>query len=113
MSKPETVDAYIAAQPEPVRAAATAVRDAIRKAVPDAEEKISYGIAAFRRNGRNFLYLGVWKTHIGLYPIARGDEAFEAEVGPYRAKTDTVQLPYKADMPLELVERIARAQAGR
>lgn len=112
MSKPETVDAYIAAQPEPARTAATAVRAAIRQAVPDAEEKISYSIAAFRRGGRNFLYLGVWKTHIGLYPIYRGDEAFEAEVGPYRAKTDTVQLPLKGDMPLGMVERIARAQAG-
>lgn len=112
MSKPATVDAYIAAQPEPARAAATAVREAIRKAVPDAEEKISYGIAAFRRDGRNFLYLGAWKSHIGLYPIYRGDEAFEAEVGPYRAKTDTVQLPYKYETPLALVERIARAQAG-
>ncbi|RZJ00329.1 MAG: DUF1801 domain-containing protein [Brevundimonas sp.] len=112
MTRPETVDAYIAGLPETSRAAAETVRRAIRKALPEAEERISYGIAAFRVGGRNVVYFGVWKAHIGLYPIARGDEAFEVEVGPFRAKTDTVQFALKAPMPVELIMRIAKAQAG-
>lgn len=113
MSKPETIDAWIDGLPEASRPAAEQVRQAIRKGIPGAEERISYGIAAFRKGGRNRIYFGVWKTHIGLYPIARGDAAFESEVGPFRAKADTVQLPLRTPMPVDLIERIARAQAAR
>lgn len=110
MSRPATVDAYLAALPDASRAAGEEVRQAIRRAMPDAEERISYGICAFRRGGRNRIYFGVWKHHVGLYPIYRGDESFEAEVGPYRARADTVQFPLRAPMPVDLIERIARAQ---
>lgn len=108
-----TVDDYIAGLPATSREAAEQMRQAIIHALPEAEERISYGIAAFRLNGRNVVYFGAWKHHIGMYPIYRGDEAFEAEVGPYRAKTDTVQFSLKAPMPLALIARIAKAQAER
>lgn len=112
VSKPATVDAYVAGLPPTSRPAAEAVRGAIRAALPEAEERISYGIAAFRVGGRNLIYFGVWKHHIGVYPIYRGDAAFEAEVAPYRAKTDTLQFPLDAPMPVQLITRITRAQAA-
>ena len=108
--KPPDTDAYIAALPEAVRGIAEEVRQAIRSAAPDATEAIKYGMPAFQITDRSFLYMAIWKKHVGLYPIYRGDGAFEAEVGPYRAKTDTVQFMLDKPVPLDLIARIAQAQ---
>ena len=59
----KSVDDYIASQPKEVRGLLERVRAAIAKAVPGAEEQISYGIPAFKLYGRPVLYFGGWKQH--------------------------------------------------
>lgn len=44
----KSVDEYIASQPEAAQKALKRVRSVIRKAVPAAEEMISYKIAAYK-----------------------------------------------------------------
>lgn len=109
-ASPANIEAYIAALPEAVRDIAEKVRQTIRIAAPQATEAIKYGMPAFQIEGRSFLYMAVWKKHVGLYPIYRGDAAFEAAVGPFRAKTDTVQFMLDKPMPLDLIARIAQSQ---
>jgi uncharacterized protein DUF1801 len=53
----QSVDEYIASQPETVREVLERVRSAIRKALPGAEEVISYQIPAFKLHGGPVLYL--------------------------------------------------------
>ena len=48
----KAVDEYIASQPKAVQAMLTRVRSTIRKAVPGAEETISYGIPTYKLHGR-------------------------------------------------------------
>ena len=112
MPTPPDIDAYIATQSEPARSILIQLRAAIRAAVPDAAESISYGIAAFHYRGEPLAYLAAWKHHIGLYPVAF-DTPFEAEIAPYRAAKDTVQLKYKQPVPYDLVSRIVAARALR
>ena len=112
MPTPPDIDAYIATQSEPARSILIQLRAAIRAAVPDAAESISYGIAAFHYRGEPLAYLAAWKHHIGLYPVAF-DTPFEAEIAPYRAAKDTVQLKYKEPVPYDLVSRIVAARALR
>ena len=45
---PKSIDSYIAPFPPKARAVLKKVRAVVRKAAPRAEEKISYGIPAFR-----------------------------------------------------------------
>lgn len=110
-SKPQDVDAYLATLDSTSRPVAEAIRAAIKRAVPKAEEAISYGIPTYRNQGKAFLYFAAWKKHIGLYPVYEGSEAFEAKIGPYRAKEATVQFRYSEPLPEKLIEQIARAQA--
>ena len=51
-SKPKTIDEYLAAVSDDKRAALEKLRQTIKAAVPKAEECISYGLAAFRLDGR-------------------------------------------------------------
>jgi len=112
MSAPVTIDSYIAALDEPARSMSEQLRQTIRAAAPEAVEDIKYAMPAFKLGGRNAVYFAVWKKHIGLYPIYRGDAAFEAQVGPYRAAKDTVKLMLDRPLPLDLITLIVRNQRG-
>ena len=74
---PATIDDYIAAFSPEVRAILERIRTTIRKAAPDAQEKISYRIPAFTLNGA-LVYFAAFKNHIGFYPPVRGDAAWRS-----------------------------------
>ena len=112
-AKPASVDEYLAQFPDEVRAILQKVRETVLAAVPGADESISYGIPTFRVDGHLVLYFAGWKSHVGVYPISRGDEDFELAVGPYRAATDSLHFPYAKPIPYELIDRVARAEAAR
>jgi uncharacterized protein YdhG (YjbR/CyaY superfamily) len=60
----KSVDEYVASQPESVQGVLQRVRSAIRKAVPEAEEVISYQIPAFRLHGGIVLYFAAGSSII-------------------------------------------------
>lgn len=64
----KSVDEYIASQPEAVQGILGRVRSTICKAVPGAEEVISYKIPAYKLHSRPVLYFAGWKRHYSLYP---------------------------------------------
>src|SRR2546423_8750165 len=104
----ESVDEYIASQPETVRRVLERVRKAIRKAVPDAEEVISYQIPTYKLHGRPVLYFAAWKQHYSLYPASdRLGAAFKNELAPYEINKGTIRFPHSARVPVPFVARIA------
>ena len=60
--KPKSIDAYLSDLSPDKRAALEKLRKAIHAAAPKAEECISYGIPAFRLNGRMLVYFGDRKS---------------------------------------------------
>jgi uncharacterized protein YdhG (YjbR/CyaY superfamily) len=116
-----TITQYIARFPRPVRTTLKRVRAAIRKAIPGAEETISYGIPAFRFQGRVVIYFAGWKQHYSIYPAnARLVAAFREELEPYEVNNKwTIRFPLTEPVPAKLIEAIARfrakeaAQTGR
>lgn len=108
----KSVDEYIASQPEAVRAMLKRVRSAIRKAVPKAEEMISYQIPAFKLHGGPVLYFAGWKQHYSLYPATdRVTAAFRDDLARYDVRKDTIRFPLSEPVPVKLIERIAKFRA--
>lgn len=108
----QSIDEYIAAQPEPVQPALERVRAIIRKAVPGAEETISYQIAAFRLNGQYVTYLAGYAQHYSLYPVTDAVvEALGDEVTPYLSGKGTMRFPLQERIPVRLIERIVKVRA--
>jgi uncharacterized protein YdhG (YjbR/CyaY superfamily) len=108
----KSVDEYIASYPEAVRRVLERVRSIIRRAVPGAEEAISYGIPVYKRHGRPVLYFAGWKGHYSLYPSSdRLVAAFEDELAPYEVSKGTIRFPLSEPVPAKLVEGIARFRA--
>jgi uncharacterized protein YdhG (YjbR/CyaY superfamily) len=108
-----SVDDYLRAQPAEQRRVLGSVRRTIRKALPGAEEVISYQIPAFRLNGRVVLYCAAWKSHYSLYPSSdRLVAAFRAELAPYEIARGTIRFPLSEPVPAALIERIAKFRAS-
>jgi uncharacterized protein YdhG (YjbR/CyaY superfamily) len=109
----KSVDDYIASQPKEVRGLLERVRAAIAKAVPGAEEQISYGIPAFKLDGRPVLYFAGWKQHYSLYPsTAPLVEAFKKELAPYEVNNKgTIRFPLSEPVPVKLIAALARFRA--
>ena len=112
-SKGDVFAAYIAAQPQVAQRALKRVRAIVRKAMPGVEERISYGIPAFRLNGLNVLYIAGWKAHYSLYPSTKAlERAFEKELAPYElSHKGTIRFPLTEPVPAKLIERIAKFRA--
>ena len=108
----KSVDEYIAAQPETVQGILGRVRSTIRKAVPGAEEVISYKIPAYKLHGGPVLYFAGWKQHYSLYPATGGVvAAFKDELAPYEVSKGTIRFPLSRPVPVKLIGRIAKFRA--
>lgn len=110
---PTTITEYIAACPRKTQGALRKVRAAIRKALPGAEEAISYRIPAFKLHGRVVVYFAAWDGHYAVYPFTRRMEAaFRDEIRPYEISgKGTIRFPYSEPVPVALIQAIAKARA--
>jgi len=103
------IEQYIADFPVNIQARLQEVRDIIKKAVPAAEETISYNMPAFKLNGVHLIYFAGWKNHISLYPFSSAMEASLPEAAAYkRSGRGTIQFPVDKPLPVEFVEMIVK-----
>jgi uncharacterized protein YdhG (YjbR/CyaY superfamily) len=108
----KSVDEYIATHPKDVQAVLQRVRSTIRKAVPAAEEVISYQIPAYKLHGGPVLYFAGWKQHYSLYPATdQVVEAFRDDLAPYKVSKGTIRFPLSQPIPVKLIARIAKFRA--
>jgi uncharacterized protein YdhG (YjbR/CyaY superfamily) len=108
-----SVDEYIASQPETGQRVLKRVRSIIRKAVPAAQETISYGIPTYKLDGRYVLYFAGWKQHYSLYPSTdRLVAAFKNDLAPYEVGgKGTIRFPLSEPIPVKVIEGIATFRA--
>jgi uncharacterized protein YdhG (YjbR/CyaY superfamily) len=112
-TSPKTVPEYIADFPGSVQRVLKRVRSIIRKALPGAEEVISYNIPAYKLHGRTVLYFAGWARHYSLYPSNnRLVAAFKKELAPYElSHKGTIRFPLAEPIPAKLIDGIAKFRA--
>jgi uncharacterized protein YdhG (YjbR/CyaY superfamily) len=113
MTKPVSVDDYLAGLPAAARRVFRRLRRTIRQALPGADEVISYSIPAYRQHGRVVLYVAVWKAHYSIYPATRQlEQAFRTELAGYETSgRGTIQFPIDEPVPERLIARLAKFRA--
>ncbi len=111
MTSDPRVDAYLARLPAPQRDVLQHVRERIIRVVPGAEETISYGMPAFRHEGKFLVSYAGWKRHCSLYPMT---DSFRAEHGDklegYGGTKGSVHFTPKRPLPDTVVDELIRAR---
>jgi uncharacterized protein YdhG (YjbR/CyaY superfamily) len=103
----ETTDEYIASFPEHTQMLLQQIRATIKKAVPKAEEVISYGMPAYKLH-TVLVYFAGCKNHIGFYPTPSGIREFKDQFSGYKSTKGAVQFPLDKPLPVKLIHEITK-----
>jgi len=102
----KSIGEYIASFPDEVQDLLRQIREIIREKAPDAVESISYGMPAYKTNGKPLVYFAGYKNHIGFYATPAGHEEFAKELSRFKQGKGSVQFPLDQPIPFELIGRI-------
>jgi uncharacterized protein YdhG (YjbR/CyaY superfamily) len=109
--KPKTIDEYLAGVNADQRAALGKLRKSIRAVAPKAEECISYGLAAFRLNGRPLVAFGASAKHCAFYPMnSTTVEAFREQLKHFETSKGTIRFQTDNPLPATLVRKLVKAR---
>ncbi len=101
------IDSYLAIQPENVRVILEKLRQTIKKAVPEAEEVISYQMLAFKFHGM-LVWFAAFKNHYSIFVRPKVLQAFKDELKPYELAKSAIKFPLDKPLPVQLVTKIVR-----
>jgi uncharacterized protein YdhG (YjbR/CyaY superfamily) len=110
-TKPQTIDEYLAGIGAAQRAALQRLRKIVHAVVPQAQECISYGIPAFRLNGKVLIYLGAAAKHCAIYGV---EETRTGEFKDYDTSgRGTLRFTPDRALPEDLVRRLLQARMAK
>src|SRR5437762_13293108 len=109
--KPTTIDEYLASVKPEQRAALQKLRQTIHAAASTAEECISYGIPAFRLNGRSLVFFGAWANHCSFYPGSSTTlQDFRDDLKSFQVSKGTIRFSPDNPLPPALVKKLIKAR---
>lgn len=107
-----TIDDYLAPLGTAERKALGRLRRDIHAAAPGAVECISYGIPAFRLDGRMLVAFGASAKHVSFYPGSVVQE-FKGLLKGYSTSKGTLRFDPGKPLPATLVRKLVKAQIAR
>ena len=110
-AKSSNQDAYLAKLPPDQRLELERLRKLILSAAPHAEECVSYGLPAFRLDGRMLVAMGATTKHCALYLMSSGIVKSQADfLDKYDTSTGTVRFSPGNGLPATLVRKLVKAR---
>ena len=110
-AKLKSFDEYLAALSDDNRAALEKLRKTIKATAPQAEECLSYGLAAFRLDEKPLVALGATANHCAFYLMSNSTVAdHEDELRNYDTSTGTIHFPADKPLPAALVKKLVKAR---
>ena len=104
---PREIDSYLADVPEPGRSTLEELRVAILAVVPDAEQCISYGMPAFKVQGKTVAGFAAFKNHLSYLPHSGSVlHALGDEVSGYEQTKGSLHFAVDQPLPPALVSRL-------
>lgn len=110
MKKVSSVDEYISSAPKEVQPKLIQLREVILSTIPEAEEKISYAMPYYGKNGR-VAYFGYAKKHIGLYVMQPAVAENREALKKYSTSKDvTIRFPLEEALPIALIKKLIKTR---
>ena len=108
---PHEIDRYLATLDEPKRRALQALRDSILEIVPEAEQGISYGVPAFKVNGKTVAGFAAFKNHLSYVPHSGSVLAtLQDDTAPYETSKGSLRFAVDRPLPKRLVKKLVIAR---
>ncbi len=104
------IDAYLAAQPTDKREPLEKIRKIIRKALPEAEEAISYQMPSFKYHGMVAWYAPS-KNHYAIYMPPKFLVQFKEQLAQYSQTKSAIHFDYNKPVPETLITEMVVAAA--
>lgn len=104
--KPDSIDEYISRFSGVVAERLEAIRQTIAKALPDAEEIISYSMPAYHYRGKVAVYFAGYERHVGFYPTPSCMRAFEDKLSNHVHSKGAVQFRHDERLPRTLIREM-------
>lgn len=102
------IDEYIGTFDGEVHSKLQQMRKIIRKAIPTAQETISYQIPVFKVNGKYVAYFAGFKNHISFYPIPKATGPFKKELGKFAHGKGTLRFSLDKPLPDKLITKVVK-----
>jgi uncharacterized protein YdhG (YjbR/CyaY superfamily) len=86
-----------------------ALRDILREVLPDAEEKIAWGMPTFVLNGKNVAHFQGFKKHCSYFPGSGGIAATLDTLPEWcEVSKGTIRFPIGKKLPKTLVKKLVK-----
>ena len=110
----DSIDSYLAELDATKRATLQAVRERIRAEIPLAEECISYGMPAFRLDGKVLAGFGAFKNHLSYFPHSgKVLPVLADQLAGFDWSTGTLRFAVDQPLPAELVTELVRVRRNQ
>jgi uncharacterized protein YdhG (YjbR/CyaY superfamily) len=104
------IDDYLAGVPEPKRSTLEALRRSILAVIPEAEQCISYGMPAFRVDGKVLAGFAAFKNHLAYLPHSGRVFQEIRELDVYTKTTGSLHFEIDTPLPDEIVEKLIKVR---
>lgn len=104
------IDEYLASQAERARKPLEKIREVIRKAIPEAEEAISYQMPSFKYHGMIAWYAPS-KNHFAIYMPPKFLVEFKEQLSAYSQTKSAIHFDYNKPVPEALITEMVLATA--
>lgn len=108
MQKVKTISEYIKGQSGEVTKRLKTINELITKLAPKAVSTISYGMPAYKLNGKVLIYFAAFKNHVSIYPFPSTLEVFKKQTSNYKTSKGTIQFQNNEKLPIGLIIKIIR-----
>lgn len=109
---PKNAKEYISGFPPSAREKLETIRGIIKKSGKKrVEESISYGMLAFKLDGKKFIHVGAFKNHISLFGAVPAE--CEADLNPFIVGKGTTSFSLDKPLPIASIRKLVKALASR
>ena len=110
---PSNVKKHYMSAPSPHRETMLEMRNRILEIIPGAEEVVSYGMPAFKLDGRVLAGLLANKKHVGYYPFSGSIlHLFPEELAKFSTTKSAIHVPVDKPLAKGLIKKLIKARVN-
>ena len=102
------IDDYLKKVDSPQKEALERIRKIVSETAPEAVEVISYGMPAFKYEGKYLIGFAPFKNHMSIFPASDPIEALKEKLGEFKLSKGTIQFTIDKPVPQSIIKELVQ-----